>query len=280
MDNNVVKQETLVPVTPKTVTVAQITPALQGQLIRLDSVQFIADEANGATTWSDAVNQSSVNRTLEDCDGNTIIVRTSGYANFAAQTLPQGNGSFVAVVGQFGSDMQLFVHDLSKVQLNGPRCGAFGIQLLLKDFEDGSVTSGGWTQQQVSGAVAWTASSNYGAISNNSGGVFSPCETWYISPSVNLSGASAPLLGFRTSTAFSGAQLEVFVSTNYTGGAPSSATWTPLAPALATNATWTPSGSLDLVPYISGNFRLAFKYTGTGSDGRRWYLDDILITDN
>lgn len=280
VDNNVIKQETLVPVAPKVVSVAQITPALQGQLIRLDSVQFIADEANGVTTWSDAINQSSVNRTLEDCDGNTIIVRTSGYANFAAQVLPQGNGSFTAVVGQFGSDMQLFVHDMSLVQLTGPRCGVFGLQLLLKDFEDGSTTSGGWTQQQVTGAVGWTASAGYGSITNNSGGVYTACETWLISPSVNLSAATAPLLNFRTSVAFSGSPLEVLVSTNYSGGAPSTATWTALSPALATNATWTPSGGLDLTPYISGNFRLAFKYTGSGTDGRRWNLDDIVITDN
>lgn len=280
VDNNVIKQETLVPVAPKVVSVTQVTPALQGQLIRLDSVQFIADEANGVTTWSDAINQSSVNRTLEDCDGNTIIVRTSGYANFAAQVLPQGNGSFTAVVGQFGSDMQLFVHDLSLVQLTGPRCGAFGIQLLLKDFEDGSATSGGWTQQQVTGTVGWTATAGYGSITNNSGGVYTTCETWLISPSVNLSATTAPVLNFETSVAFSGAPLEVLVSTNYSGGAPSTATWTALSPALAANATWTPSGGLDLIPYISGNFRLAFKYTGTSTDGRRWNLDDIVITDN
>ncbi len=281
VDNNVVKQETLVPVTPKVVTVAQITPALQGQLIRLDSVQFVADEADGNTPWSDAVNQSSVNRNLEDCDGNSIIVRTSGYANFAAQMLPTGNGSFTAVVGQFGSDMQLFVHDMSLVQLGGPRCGAFGFQLLLKDFEDGSVTSGGWSQQQVTGAVNWSATAGYGAITNNSGGSYSACETWLISPSVNLSTATAPLLNFQTSVAFaSGAPLEVLVSTDYTGGVPSTATWTALAPALATGVAWTPSGALDLTPYISGNFHLAFKYTGSDTDGRRWNLDDIVITDN
>ena len=280
VDNNVVKQETLVPVAPKVVSVTQITPALQGQLIRLDSVQFIADEANGVTTWSDAVNQSSVNRTLEDCDGNTIIVRTSGYANFAAQVLPQGNGSFTAVVGQFGSDMQLFAHDLSLVQLSGPRCGAFGIQLLLKDFEDGSTTSGGWTQQQVSGTVGWTATAGYGSITNNSGGGYPPRETRPPNPPPNPHPTPAPVRHLATPRPLSRAPLEVLVSTNYSGGAPSTATWTALSPTLATNATWTPSGGQALTPYISGNFRLAFKYTGSSTDGRRWNLDDIVITDN
>ena len=62
-------------------------------------------------------------RTLEDCGGAQVLVRTSGYADFAGTSVPDGKGSFVAVVSQFQSDMQLYIRDINEVQLNGPRCG-------------------------------------------------------------------------------------------------------------------------------------------------------------
>ncbi|MFN9326719.1 MAG: DUF5689 domain-containing protein, partial [Flavobacteriales bacterium] len=119
VDNNVVKQATLIEKEPELVTIAQITPSMQAKLIRLENVEFIQSELG--STYADAVNQSTVNRTLSDCQNN-VIVRTSGFANFAGQTLPNGNGSFVAVVGQFNDDMQLFIRDINEVQLNGERC--------------------------------------------------------------------------------------------------------------------------------------------------------------
>lgn len=42
------------------------------------------------------LNQTTVNRTLTDCNTN-VIVRNSGYANFAGDPLPSGNGSFISV---------------------------------------------------------------------------------------------------------------------------------------------------------------------------------------
>lgn len=60
-------------------------------------------------------NQATINRNLTDCS-TSVLVRTSGYANFAGQQFP-GNGSFIGVVGQFNSDMQLFIRNVNEVQL-------------------------------------------------------------------------------------------------------------------------------------------------------------------
>ncbi|MEZ4738793.1 MAG: DUF5689 domain-containing protein [Flavobacteriales bacterium] len=121
VDNNVVKQATQVNKSPQLVTISQIGPELQGKLIRLENVQFVASDT--ALTYADAVNQNTLNRTLEDCGGATVLVRTSGYADFAGQGLPNGKGSFVGVVSQFQADMQLYIRDINEVQLTGPRCG-------------------------------------------------------------------------------------------------------------------------------------------------------------
>jgi hypothetical protein len=87
------------------------------------------------------------------------------------------------------------------------------------------------------------------------------------------------VLTFLTGCNYSGAQLEVLVSTDYNGGEPTTATWTPLNPILSPGTwTWTPSGAQDLSAYLTANTRIAFKYTGTSSDGKTWELDDIRVT--
>lgn len=80
----------------------------QSQLIRLDNVHF----ADGGTTVF-APNGSSANRTLVDADGNTIIVRNSGYATFAGDMLPTGEGSVVAILSYYGTNWQLVLRSLS-----------------------------------------------------------------------------------------------------------------------------------------------------------------------
>jgi hypothetical protein len=291
VDNNVVKQATLVHKEPRTVTIAELNAVyapvwshpLQGMLVRLHGVQFIASEAATAT-WGDAVGQSTVNRNIQDCANATVLVRNSGYANFAAQRLPTGKGTFVAVMGSFGTTAQLFVRNLNEIRLDSARCGGENLPIMAKDFEDLSISSGGWTQQNVLGNVAWTASSfgtdKFGKITNFSGGVNTACETWYISPSVNLSTATAPKLNFRTACNYTGANIEVLVSTDYTGGAPSTATWTTLNPTISAGAfAWAQSGDISLGSYLAPNFRVAFKYTGSASDGKTWEVDDIRIAE-
>ncbi|MCB0791655.1 MAG: choice-of-anchor J domain-containing protein [Flavobacteriales bacterium] len=293
VDNNVVKQETLVNVDPLPVTLDQIQDAdvnqlngWEGRLVRVDSVEFIASEA-ASLTWSDAIGQTTVNRNLEDCNGSpNIIVRTSGYANYAAQPLPTGKGSMVAILSRFGSTVQLYVRRYGEVHMDGTRCPGQGLPIILKDFEDLSITSGGWTQQAVSGSVPWTASSfgsdNFAKINNYVGGANNACETWLISPSVDLSGVATPVLTFRTASNFTGPDLQVYVSNDYDGvSAPSSATWTQLTAALSPGSyTWTPSGALDLIPYIGSNVHVGFRYTGSSSDGKAYELDDIKISEN
>ncbi|MCB9178368.1 MAG: choice-of-anchor J domain-containing protein [Flavobacteriales bacterium] len=68
------------------------------------------------------------------------------------------------------------------------------------------------------------------------------------------------------------------MSTDYASGDPSTGTWTNLSAAVSPGSwTWTPSGEIDLSMFISGNTRIAFKYTGTSSDGKTWELDNIRI---
>ncbi|MFH1320280.1 MAG: choice-of-anchor J domain-containing protein, partial [Bacteroidota bacterium] len=163
--------------------------------------------------------------------------------------------------------------------------GGGGASYLSKDYTDGNVFSGGWTEQKVIGNISWSIYSgsnnaaqitnyNYGTLSNTA------CETWYISPSVDLSASTSPVFNFRNVCRYNGSAMVVYVSTDYTSGAPSTATWTTLTCNLDANTsvwTWVDSGDVDFSAYKTSNVHVAFKYTGTDSDGRTWEIDDIYI---
>ena len=65
-------------------------------------------------TYADAVNLSTGSRLLSDCNGNTVSVRTSGYANFADDTLPSGNGSIVGIFTIYNLKNNLLLEILMK----------------------------------------------------------------------------------------------------------------------------------------------------------------------
>lgn len=266
-------------VSPQTIALTDIALTDEAKLVKLENVQFQAAEL--LNTYADAVNQSSENRMLEDCNGNTIIVRTSGFANYAGTQLPQGNGSLVCIVNQFNGELQLIVRSFEEVKMTGSRCAG---QLLFKDFDDNSVTSGGWIVQQVIGTETWTTSTlggapdPYGVIDNFNGGN-TQTESWLISPALDLSSSSSASMSFLNACNYSGDALELLVSTNYSGtGNPNSAAWTSLTATWSTGSwLWVESGLIDLSAYLQSNVRIAFKYIGSNSDGKTWEIDDIEI---
>lgn len=117
----IIKQASGKNLEPKVVTINDILAGgYQAQLIKLENVQFINSELG--LPWGDAINQATVNRNLQDCTGKTIIVRTSGYADFAGKKLPEGNGSIIAIVGQFGTTWQLYVRSDKEALFDQERC--------------------------------------------------------------------------------------------------------------------------------------------------------------
>ena len=284
VDKHIVKLATDVTVTPVDATIDQIVadPAYQGMLVKISNVEFLNTDVG--STFADAVNLSSKNTTLLSCSGSSVIVRTSGYASFAGSTVPGGNGSVVAIVGQYNADKQLYLRRTSDINLPNASCQP--TIFLNKDFEDENITSGGWSVKMVTGGINWTTNtqgavfgSAYGQITNWNGANNTACESWLISPAMNLTGATAPTFSFQNAKNYSGDVLTVWVSTNYDGSsAPSTATWTPLTVALSAGAwSWVNSGNIDLTSYISGSTHIAFKYMGTGSSGSTWEIDDILV---
>jgi hypothetical protein len=287
LEKNVHKISTGTVVKPRKVTMNQlvtINPLVnqyyyQSELIQLDSVEF--DNGAKGATFADAVGKGSISHVLLNAFGAKVIVRTSGYSNFAGATVPCGKGSIIAVVGQYNGAIQLTIRQLNEVSIATGTCPVY-----VKGFNDNSITNGGWTTQNVTGNINWVTSNAggapnyYASISNYISPSNIACETWLISPPFNLTNNVNPMLNFLNASNYTGPALIAMISTNYTGGLPATATWTPL--------TYTPSpggfafvssGNISLNAYKTNNVTIAFKYTGTASSGATWELDNIAILD-
>ncbi|HQW04688.1 MAG TPA: DUF5689 domain-containing protein [Flavobacteriales bacterium] len=295
VDNNVVKQSTLVHVEPQEVTMSQITPAMQGKLIRLNNVQFV--EGDTGRTYANAITQATENRTLEDCNNGTVLVRNSGYSNFAGLPIPNGKGSFTAVVGQFNSDMQLFIRNINEVQLNGPRCGQNECLPIAELDEDFSLAQNNqnimlecWINVFTEGTRLWK-----GIVAGSE----SFCEarpasfdvtttSWFVSAPVQYSAGMQASFRSAIGNTWQHDGLSVWVSTDIDlvdGTGVANAPWVQLTEAALAGSgspvgTWFPSGNIPLSNYLNDgdNFVIGFKYTGVpNTQATSYRIDDVLV---
>ncbi len=103
-----------------TVQIGHIYDIVVGKLVKLENVQFRNQDLG--TTYADPINQLSLNKYLKNCTGDSLIVRTSGYANFAGDSLPTGNGNIIGIMTKYGNDYQLTIVNPSDVKLDSIRC--------------------------------------------------------------------------------------------------------------------------------------------------------------
>jgi hypothetical protein len=302
VEKNVVKLSSGNPVLPKVVSlnavIAQTDPAhagsLQSQLVEINGVEFSA--AGRGKPFGDVQGKAANSYNIKNCSGSEAIVRTRGFANFSGKLTPDGNGKIIALVTQYKNDIQLVIRNYNEVQMNGTNCSPTptitGKIYHLKDFNDNSLTSGGWSVSTVTNtSVKWSVITYSGTptpfakISGFVGSANAESECWLISPVLTIASASNPILIFQTAAKYSGMPLEVMVSNSYTGGAVSTATWTSLAPGYSLspstgNYNWTGSGNISLQAYKSNSTRIAFKYKSTAAGATTYELDEIAVKEN
>ena len=108
-------------VTPAEKTISALNDDDINTLIKLSDVQFTP--LDRGQTYADAVGRSSLNRELQDCDGNPIVVRTSGFSDFAASLTPDGSGMAVGIYSTFGTTKQLLIRDTTDIMFTEALCG-------------------------------------------------------------------------------------------------------------------------------------------------------------
>ncbi len=248
----------------------------QSRMIRIDGVKIKeAGEpfAAGATT----------SRTIVDSEGNTMILYNSSYATFANDLMPYGTGSVVGVLSCYKTTWQLLLNDTNGlIDFDGegapdPRQRT----LLTETFAAGQ---GDFTIDTPLLAApltyVWNYDSSYKFMKASafSGGASYPTESYLISPVVDLTGYSAPVLKFdhcvNKFTTDPASQVSVVVREA------GSTTWTPVAiPTFSTNADWNfvESGNLDLKAFAGKKIQFAFKYTSTAEASGTWEVKNVSL---
>jgi len=148
---------------------------------------------------------------------------------------------------------------------------------------------GSFTQtSELGGAQTWRCSTfghnDANAVSMNGGINFADNTDWLISPTMNVSAMTNPMLSFWAKRRFNNGVTtkEVYISSNYSGDV-TTATWSPLTVtgfAAIDTTGWKAFNNTSLMSYKANNFTFAFKYTATAANpSDELTIDDVTITD-
>lgn len=133
-----------------------------------------------------------------------------------------------------------------------------------------STSFGEFTTQDVLGAESWMIDFETAKMTGFVDYTNKANEDWLISPAITLGEISAAKLKMEYIARYFASldtDITVWVSENYTEGAPSTAQWTEVKPAsaLVSGANWTTFSTTEysLTPYVGKTIRFAIKYVST-----------------
>ena len=268
--------EPVTTVTATEKTIANLTTDDVGKWIKIKGLQFIDSDLSKTYVSGSA----ATNRTLEDCSGNKIILRTSNFASFATAQVDEGKGDVYAILSIFNGTYQLWIPKQVNADLDGARCdGTVPSEIIYWDAFDIGLRN--WTTVNVTGDQVWTISTtsgnNYAKMTGYSSGNFAN-EDWLISPEINLNGYKSAYVNLDSDYNFTGDRLETYITTNYTGDVKTT-TWTALNIPLDQASGWGfyNSGNVSLNNYIGQKVRIAFKYKSTTSSASTWEIDNFKV---
>ncbi len=112
------------PVTllPQQATLSTLGDFGVNTLIQLADVEVVPEELGLPYALAGEVSE----RTLQDCEGQQVLIRNSGFSDFHSQLLPEGNGTVTAVLYRENTTYQLLLRDPGDLDLSGGRCTGTG----------------------------------------------------------------------------------------------------------------------------------------------------------
>lgn len=134
----------------------------QSQLVRFNNVEFVP---NAETPTLSTYHSSGVTQQIKDAAGNTLDIRTSGYANFWNNLLPEGRGDVVALLGYYinlanSGGWQLTLIDAASLMNfgnptvpEGTKEKPYTVQKAIA-LQVNSQNQSGWVQGYIVGTVA------------------------------------------------------------------------------------------------------------------------------
>ena len=263
------------PITPTVTTIANINAGqhLAG-LVRLENVRFT--EKN---TFAEPSGYG--NRTLADPNdySQTVIVRTSNYANFANDSLPQGTGNLTAIAAVYGNTWQLYIRSARELEFDGYVPGE---DSGLPYYQDFASSFGTYTTYDVLGPQSWEIDYNTAKMTGYVNSTNNENEDWLISARFSMENVSSASMTMKYIARYFNDlnnDVTIWVSDDYVSGDPRSASWTPVSANLSEGSNWNDfySTTMDLSQFAGQKICVAVKYKSDNVKAGTIEVQSILI---
>lgn len=228
---------------------------------------------------------------ITDSHGNSIIVRTSNYASFASNKLPEGKGNITGILGRFNGTWQLTLrtaNDVSDFTGSNEEGGNEGgetpsgeTKTILEETFASSQGSFTIEDKELGGlSYVWKHDSSYGYMKGSAyNGSNVAAESWLISPEIDLTNATSINLTFDHAIN----KVSVAPDLNQTLAIAESGTnnWEKITgftyPA-GNSWDFVSSGNIDLSAYSGKKIKIAFQYKGTTESSGTWEVKNVKVT--
>lgn len=261
------------------------------KLVTLKGVTF----QNGGTAIFAPEDSKGQEEAITDAHGNTLVVRTSGFANFAANKLPKGKGNLTGILGRFRGNWQFTIRtaedikDFVEVPEEGGQGGETQPGVTETIFEETFATGvGTFTIENKEMASALTfvwkhdnfKNPGYMKASAFKDSVSYASDSWLISPEIDLTAANAATLTFDH--AINKGDV-AYVKTNHLVNVSkdNGQTWNALSGvSYPAGNSWEFSGSGDvnLSAYVGSKIKLAFQYKSSDGVSDTWEVKNVKVT--
>ena len=246
-------------------------------LVKISNVQFEPYEGLAYTAG-----QNSTSRNIATCSGEGIIVRTSGYASFAEEPLPEGRGTIASIVSKYNSDWQLLLRNTSDVNMHDTRCGQGGDIMTMPYIQNFSASFGTYTTFNVLGPQTWIIDYQTAVMKGKVENVFYENEDWLISSPVQITDVEHAKAVVNYVAQYEGPANDVTmqVSTDYVyEDDPTEANWTQLNATFPNTSGWSDFKNVEisLDDFIGETVTVAIKFVSSATQSRTIEIKSITV---
>lgn len=258
---------------PSKMTDASYMEANAGKLMTIRRVSFLNADGKSVFAPDDgsvALTSNCANRALREYSSKNIVVRTSTYADFAQEVIPEGTKDIKGIFTRYYDTWQILLRSTDDIT-DSQTAALEGLFDSQGDFvvEDKMLSEGL--------SYVWTWSGSYGmkasAFLNNTNYA---SESWLISPVIDLSQLTSATLTFQQAGNFFSdmqADCSVLVSTDRQD-------WTPLTvEGWPEGNSWTfYDSTADLSAYAGqSQVYIAFRYTSSDMKAGTWEVRNVVV---
>lgn len=258
---------------PSKMTDASYMEANAGKLMTIRRVSFLNADGKSVFAPDDgsvALTSNCANRALREYSSKNIVVRTSTYADFAQEVIPEGTKDIKGIFTRYYDTWQILLRSTDDITDSQTAAleGLFDSQgdFVIEDKQLPDELTYIWTWSGSYGmkASAYLNNTNYAS------------ESWLISPVIDLSQLTSATLTFQQAGNFFSdmqADCSVLVSTDRQD-------WTPLTvEGWPEGNSWTFYDSTANLSAYAGQSQvyIAFRYTSSDMKAGTWEVRNVVV---